>query len=115
MHAWVEAFLPGSGWVGVDPTHGLLTDHHYVKVGVGHDYEEVPPTRGLYRGRPEHTLTSRVHVSVLAQAEEGWRAAGPAAHRALQTAHQSAATGGYLRANGRSVLAPAARLLSSTG
>jgi transglutaminase-like putative cysteine protease len=67
MHAWVEAFLPGSGWVGVDPTHGLLADHHYIKVGVGHCYGDVPPTRGVYRGRPEHTMTSRVRVTALAQ------------------------------------------------
>jgi transglutaminase-like putative cysteine protease len=76
MHAWVEAFLPGSGWVGVDPTHGLLVDHQYVKVGVGRDYDDVPPTRGLYRGQPEHTLTSRVRVSVLAQAEGQMRRSG---------------------------------------
>jgi transglutaminase-like putative cysteine protease len=76
MHAWVEAFLPGSGWVGVDPTHGLLVDHQYVKVGVGRDYDDVPPTRGLYRGQPEHTLTSRVRVLVLAQAEGQMRRSG---------------------------------------
>jgi transglutaminase-like putative cysteine protease len=71
MHAWVEAFLPGAGWVGLDPTHGVLVDQHYVKVGVGGSYEDVPPTRGVYRGRPEHTLTSRVRVTLLAQGEEG--------------------------------------------
>jgi transglutaminase-like putative cysteine protease len=62
MHAWVEAFVPASGWIGFDPTHGLLADHHYVKVGVGRSYSDVPPTRGLYRGPQEHSLEVEVSV-----------------------------------------------------
>src|SRR5712692_9636910 len=40
MHAWVEAYVPQSGWIGFDPTHGLLVDHHYVKVAVGRAYSD---------------------------------------------------------------------------
>jgi transglutaminase-like putative cysteine protease len=63
MHAWVEAHIPNSGWVGFDPTHGLLADHHYVRVGVGREYADVPPTRGLYRGVREHKISVLVEVS----------------------------------------------------
>jgi transglutaminase-like putative cysteine protease len=63
MHAWVEAYVPTSGWVGFDPTHGLLADHHYVKVGVGRAYRDVPPTRGIFRGPREHTMAVRVRVT----------------------------------------------------
>lgn len=35
MHAWVEAYLPGAGWVGLDPTHGVLCDDCFVPTAVG--------------------------------------------------------------------------------
>jgi transglutaminase-like putative cysteine protease len=63
MHAWVEGYVPASGWVGFDPTHGLLVDHHYVKVGVGRAYSDVPPTRGVFRGPREHAMAVRVRVT----------------------------------------------------
>jgi len=49
-HAWVEANLPGAGWVGFDPTHGCHSDTRYVRVAIGRDYSDVPPLRGVYRG-----------------------------------------------------------------
>jgi transglutaminase-like putative cysteine protease len=61
-HAWVEAFLPGSGWVGFDPTNGCLVNEAHVKIGVGRDYDDVPPVAGLRRGGGESTLTVTVQV-----------------------------------------------------
>ncbi|MGZ6639537.1 MAG: transglutaminase family protein [Solirubrobacteraceae bacterium] len=54
-HAWVEALLPGPGesepvWIGVDPTNRCLTGDHYVKIGHGRFYADVPPIKGVYRG-----------------------------------------------------------------
>ena len=49
-HAWVEAFLPGNGWVGFDPTNGCLVTEAHVKIGYGRDYDDLPPVRGLRRG-----------------------------------------------------------------
>ncbi|MFP4096418.1 MAG: transglutaminase-like domain-containing protein [Cyclobacteriaceae bacterium] len=46
MHAWVEACVPGPGWLGLDPTNRRLVDHHYIKVAVGLDYEDYSPLRG---------------------------------------------------------------------
>src|SRR5262249_48124560 len=48
-HAWVEAYLPGSGWVGFDPTNGITAGQNYVKVGHGRDYDHVPPVEGRRR------------------------------------------------------------------
>jgi transglutaminase-like putative cysteine protease len=59
-HAWVEAFLPGNGWVGFDPTNGCAVDEAHVKVAVGRDYDDVAPVRGLRRGGG----TSDLHVEV---------------------------------------------------
>jgi len=68
-HAWVEAYLPGSGWVGFDPTNGTIVGQTYVKVGHGRDYDDVPPVKGLRRGGGTESL--RVAVSVLREAEPG--------------------------------------------
>ncbi|HEV2010975.1 MAG TPA: transglutaminase family protein, partial [Candidatus Limnocylindria bacterium] len=43
-HAWVEAFTPTHGWRGFDPTNDLMASEHHVKMAVGRDYRDVPPT-----------------------------------------------------------------------
>jgi transglutaminase-like putative cysteine protease len=48
-HAWVEAWLPTLGWVGVDPTNNLVAGERHIRVAVGRDYADVPPTRGSSR------------------------------------------------------------------
>lgn len=62
-HAWVEALLPGLGWVGFDPTNNLVVRDRHIRVAVGRDYADVPPTRGVYRGRAESTLEVGVKVA----------------------------------------------------
>jgi transglutaminase-like putative cysteine protease len=62
-HAWVEAWLPGSGWVGVDPTSNVLAGERHVRVAIGRDYADVAPTRGVYKGAAAGTLAVAVHVS----------------------------------------------------
>src|SRR6185436_17366570 len=42
-HAWVEALLPGLGWVGFDPTNNLIADSRHIRVAIGRDYADVPP------------------------------------------------------------------------
>jgi transglutaminase-like putative cysteine protease len=76
-HAWVEAYLPGSGWVGFDPTNGTIVGQTYVKVGHGRDYDDVPPVKGLRRGGGTESL--RVAVSVLREAEPGASASASSA------------------------------------
>ncbi|WP_255603911.1 transglutaminase family protein [Oscillochloris sp. ZM17-4] len=61
-HAWVEALLPGLGWVGFDPTNNLIARDRHIRVAVGRDYADVPPTKGVYRGRAESSLEVGVKV-----------------------------------------------------
>ena len=55
-HAWVEAFTPTHGWRGFDPTNDLMASEHHVKMAVGRDYRDVPPTRGTFRGVADEEL-----------------------------------------------------------
>jgi transglutaminase-like putative cysteine protease len=61
-HAWVEAFLPHLGWVGFDPTNNLLAHERHIRTAIGRDYADIPPTRGIYRGRSDSELYVAVQV-----------------------------------------------------
>lgn len=62
-HAWVEVLLPDLGWVGVDPTNDIEAGLRHVRVAVGRDYADVPPTRGVYKGGASSTLEVAVEVT----------------------------------------------------
>ena len=62
-HAWVEALLPESGWVGFDPTNNVLASDGHVRTAVGRDYADVPPSRGVFKGSVESELTVAVRVA----------------------------------------------------
>jgi transglutaminase-like putative cysteine protease len=63
-HAWMEALLPGLGWVGFDPTNNLLTGDRHIRVAIGRDYADVPPTRGVFKGVSAVRSELAVSVSV---------------------------------------------------
>ena len=64
-HAWVEAFTPSLGWLGIDPTHGQLAGDSHVAVAVGRSYADVPPNRGVYRGDAEERIDVNVRIHVI--------------------------------------------------
>lgn len=61
-HAWVEAWLPGLGWVGFDPTNNELSNSRHIRTAVGRDYADVPPTKGVFKGRASSELSVAVRV-----------------------------------------------------
>jgi transglutaminase-like putative cysteine protease len=61
-HAWVEVLLPALGWVGFDPTNNLIAGERHLRVAIGRDYADVPPTRGVFKGKADSRLTVSVHV-----------------------------------------------------
>ncbi|MCU1337125.1 MAG: Protein containing transglutaminase-like domain, putative cysteine protease [Bryobacterales bacterium] len=62
-HAWVEALLPGLGWVGFDPTNNLIAAERHIRTAIGRDYADVPPTKGIFKGDSLSQLTVSVRVA----------------------------------------------------
>jgi transglutaminase-like putative cysteine protease len=66
-HAWIEVFIPGPGWRGLDPTNDQQTNPRYVRIASGRDYADVSPLRGTYRG----TASRKLNVDVLITCLDG--------------------------------------------
>ena len=46
-HAWAALWVPGGGWIDVDPTNEQLVDERYVTTAWGRDYADIPPLKGV--------------------------------------------------------------------
>ena len=56
LHAWAEAFVPGRGWSGWDPTHGLRATEGHVALCAAPDQADTMPVQGGFYGNA-HTST----------------------------------------------------------
>ena len=70
-HAWIEAYVPGYGWAGYDPTHDRLADERYIRVAGGRDYADIRPVSGTYRGPSTKELRVEVQVRTASTIKTG--------------------------------------------
>jgi transglutaminase-like putative cysteine protease len=63
-HAWFSVYVPGWGWIDVDPTNDQLVSDAYVTTAWGRDYWDVSPLRGSVEGGGmSHTMEVAVDVT----------------------------------------------------
>lgn len=63
-HAWLQ-YWDGT-WVGLDPTNDTAPGEFHVEIGVGRDYSDVPPLRGVFSGSAESEMYVEVEMTLLA-------------------------------------------------
>jgi len=61
-HAWVEAWLPSQGWIGIDPTNNCWVSDQHVQLAIGRNFDDCTPIKGTFKGPAYHELS--VYVSV---------------------------------------------------
>ena len=61
-HAWVEAYIPFYGWVGLDPTNNCIVSDMHVRLAIGRNFSDCTPVKGTYKGSSEHTLEVSVSI-----------------------------------------------------
>ncbi len=62
-HAWVEAYIPFYGWLGLDPTNNCMVNDLHVRLATGRSFSDVSPVKGTYKGTSHHTLEVGVTIS----------------------------------------------------
>ena len=62
-HAWLSIWVPGSGWIDLDPTNDLLPGDRHITVAWGRDYGDVSPINGLVVGGGTQEIQVAVDVT----------------------------------------------------
>jgi transglutaminase-like putative cysteine protease len=69
-HAWMQAYLPGAGWIDFDPTNSIVGNRNLIRVAVAWSPEHVLPLWGTFTGPSNSFLGMDVTVSVTEESSD---------------------------------------------
>ncbi|MEW4925339.1 transglutaminase family protein [Algibacter sp. 2305UL17-15] len=61
-HAWIEAYIPFYGWLGIDPTNNAIANENHVRLAIGRNYDDCSPVKGIFKGTVEAEMQIIVSV-----------------------------------------------------
>ncbi len=70
-HAWMQTYLPGTGWIDFDPTNSSVGNRNLIRVAVAWDPKQVLPLWGTFVGPASSFLGMDVTVTVTEDRPEG--------------------------------------------
>lgn len=62
-HAYISVFVPGYGWISMDPTNNLICEDEHIMVATGRDFEDISVLSGTVMGGNQQDLIIEVTVA----------------------------------------------------